>query len=173
MSMCRVFSFVVGRGCLLWPVHFLRKTLLVFALLHSVLQGHVLSKQAALNITGFQNCCVNSTGNQPSFLFQCLWLPRPWWLAFVDLIEVSRGYRVLTASTLSFCAKVLSTTLWTLHVNLESWGKLHQRANRIPCYSVSSHSWVINDHLVVFSNAWCLPHDIKWGIFCMNVNSIY
>ena len=35
MSMCRVFSCVVGRGCLLWPVHFLGKTLLVFALLHS------------------------------------------------------------------------------------------------------------------------------------------
>ena len=39
MSTCRVFSFVVGRGCLLWPVHFLGKTLLVFALLHSIFQG--------------------------------------------------------------------------------------------------------------------------------------
>ena len=37
MSMCRVFSCLVGRGCLLWPVHFLGKTVLVFALfiLHS------------------------------------------------------------------------------------------------------------------------------------------
>ena len=37
MSMCSVFSCVVGRGCLLWPVHFLGKTLLVFTLfiLHS------------------------------------------------------------------------------------------------------------------------------------------
>ena len=35
--MCRVFSCVVGRGCLLWPVHSLGKTLLPFALfiLHS------------------------------------------------------------------------------------------------------------------------------------------
>ena len=41
MSMCRVFSCVVGRGCLLWPVHFLGKTLLVFALVHSVLQGQI------------------------------------------------------------------------------------------------------------------------------------
>ena len=39
MSMCRVFSCVVGRGCLLWPVHSLGKTLLVFSLLHFVLQG--------------------------------------------------------------------------------------------------------------------------------------
>ena len=41
MSMCRVFSCVVGRGCLLWPVHFLGKTLLVFALLHSTFQGQI------------------------------------------------------------------------------------------------------------------------------------
>ena len=41
MSMCRVFFCVVGRGCLLWPVHFLGKTLLVFALLHSVFQGQI------------------------------------------------------------------------------------------------------------------------------------
>ena len=41
MSMCRVFSCVVGRGCLLWPVHFLGIPLLVFALLHSVFQGQI------------------------------------------------------------------------------------------------------------------------------------
>ena len=39
MSMCRVFSCVVGRGCLLWPLCSLGKTLLAFALLHFVLQG--------------------------------------------------------------------------------------------------------------------------------------
>ena len=41
MSMYRVFSCVVGRGCLLWPVSSFGKTLLVFALLHSVLQGQI------------------------------------------------------------------------------------------------------------------------------------
>ena len=41
MSMYRVFSCVVGRGCLLWPVHFLGKTLLIFARLHSVFQGQI------------------------------------------------------------------------------------------------------------------------------------
>ena len=41
MSMCRVFSCVVGRGYLLWPVHFLGTTLLAFALLHSVLQDEI------------------------------------------------------------------------------------------------------------------------------------
>ena len=39
MSMCRVTSCVVGRGCLLWLVCSLSKTLLAFALLHFLLQG--------------------------------------------------------------------------------------------------------------------------------------
>ena len=39
MSMCRVISCIVGRGCLLWPVCSLGKTLLAFALLHFVLQS--------------------------------------------------------------------------------------------------------------------------------------
>ena len=34
MSMCRVFSCVVGRGCLLWQAHSLGKTILAFVLLH-------------------------------------------------------------------------------------------------------------------------------------------
>ena len=41
MSICRIFSCVVGRGCLLWPVLSLSRTLLAFALLHSVLQGQI------------------------------------------------------------------------------------------------------------------------------------
>ena len=41
LSMCRVFSCAVGRGCLLSPVHSLSKTLLAFALLHYVLQGQI------------------------------------------------------------------------------------------------------------------------------------
>ena len=39
MSMCRVISCVVGREYLLWPVCFLGKILLAFALLSFVLQG--------------------------------------------------------------------------------------------------------------------------------------
>ena len=41
MSMCKVFSCVFGRGYLLWPVRSLGKTLLAFALLHSILQGQI------------------------------------------------------------------------------------------------------------------------------------
>ena len=39
--MCRVVTCVVGRGCLLWPVCSLDKTLLVFALLYFLLQGQI------------------------------------------------------------------------------------------------------------------------------------
>ena len=41
MSKCRVYSCVAGKGCLLWPVRSLGKTLLAFALLRSVLQGQI------------------------------------------------------------------------------------------------------------------------------------
>ena len=41
--MCRVNSCVVGRGCLLWPVHSLSKTLLVFSLLKFALSRTLLA----------------------------------------------------------------------------------------------------------------------------------
>ena len=44
MSMCSAFSYVVGWGCLLWPVHSLGKTLWVFALLHFVLSAAAAAK---------------------------------------------------------------------------------------------------------------------------------
>ena len=39
--MCRVYSCVIERWCLLWPVCYLGKTVLAFALLHSALQGQI------------------------------------------------------------------------------------------------------------------------------------
>ena len=41
MSMCRVFSYVVGRECLLWLVCSRGKTLLAFAQLHFGLHGQI------------------------------------------------------------------------------------------------------------------------------------
>ena len=41
MFMCKVFSCFVERGCLLWLVRSLGKTLSAFPLLHSVLQGQI------------------------------------------------------------------------------------------------------------------------------------
>ena len=62
MSMCRVFSCVVGRGCLLWPVHYLGKTLLVFALLHSTFQGQIclLLSRVQIFVTPWPVACQAS-----------------------------------------------------------------------------------------------------------------
>ena len=54
--MCRVFSCVVERGYLLWPVHSLGKILLAFAPLHFVLQGQIcLLFQISLPTFTFQS----------------------------------------------------------------------------------------------------------------------
>ena len=65
MSMCRVFSCVVGRGCLLWPVQSLGKTLLAFGLLHSVLTPRpnltVIPRISWLPIFAFQSPMMKTT----------------------------------------------------------------------------------------------------------------
>ena len=73
MSMCSVFSCVVRRGCLLWLVHSLGKTLLAFALLHSVLHG--------------QTCLLLQVS--PDFL---LFHSSPlWWKGHLFLVLVLEG----------------------------------------------------------------------------------
>ena len=50
-STWRVFSCVIGTGCLLWPVCSLGKSLLAFALLHCVLQSQIcLLLQVSLDL---------------------------------------------------------------------------------------------------------------------------
>ena len=73
MSICRVFSCVVERMGLLWPVHFLGKTLLAFALFHFVLQG--------------QNCLLLQV-----FLdFLLLHSSHLWWKILIFLVLVLEG----------------------------------------------------------------------------------
>ena len=72
-SICRVISCVVGRGCLLWLVYSLSKTLLAFALLHFVLQG-----QACLLL-------------QESLDFLLLYSTPLWWKAHLFLVLVLEG----------------------------------------------------------------------------------
>ena len=71
--MCRVFSCVVGRGCLLWPVCSLGKTLLAFSLLHFVLQG--------------QSCLLL----QVSLDFQLLHSSPLWWKEHLFWVLVLEG----------------------------------------------------------------------------------
>ena len=54
-----VFSCICGRRCLLWPVHSLGRTLLAFALLHSVLQGqNCLLLQVFLDLKAIFKSCL-------------------------------------------------------------------------------------------------------------------
>ena len=79
MSMCRVFSCVIGRGCLLWPVCSLGKTLLSFAMLHSVLQGQIcLLLQVFLDFLLFHSSSLSWKGH----LF--------WVLVLKDLVGLHR-----------------------------------------------------------------------------------
>ena len=73
MSMCGVFFCVFGRGCLLWPVHSLGKTLLAFALLYFVLQG--------------QTCLLL----QVSLEFIILRSSPLWWKGHLSLVFILEG----------------------------------------------------------------------------------
>ena len=65
--MCRFISCVVGRGCLLWPVCSLGKTLLAFALLHFVLWGQTcLLLQVSLLTSYF---CILVPYNEKDIFF--------------------------------------------------------------------------------------------------------
>ena len=76
-SMCRVVSWVVAKGYLLWPDCSLDKTLLVFALLHFILQGQTcLSLRVSLN-----------------FLY--LYFHLLWWKVHLFLVLVLEGLVVI------------------------------------------------------------------------------
>ena len=83
MSLCRIISCVVGRGCLLWPVCSLGKPLLAFDLLHFVLQG--------------QTCLLF----QVSLDFLVLHSSPLWWKGHLFLILVPEGLVGLHAAAKS------------------------------------------------------------------------
>ena len=122
MSMCRAFSCVVGRGCLLWPVHSLGKTLLAFTLLHSVLQGQnclllqmfldfLLLHSSPLYWKGhlFQvlvlEGLVGLYGTVQFQLLQCYWLGHrlglPWY--WMVCLEMNRDHSVVFEIASEYC----------------------------------------------------------------------
>ena len=68
MSMCRVFSCVVERRCLLWPVCSLGRTLLAFALLHSVLKA-IFACYSRCFLTFY--FCIPVPYNEKDIFFGC------------------------------------------------------------------------------------------------------
>ena len=89
MSMCRVFSCVVGRGCLLWPVRSLGKILLAFALLHSVFQERLLAIKSTLLFLRLKIC--RDLWNLWKFLFWVLLFPKAQLLSFSWCVCVGEG----------------------------------------------------------------------------------
>ena len=115
MSMCRVFSCVVGRGCLLWPVSCIGKTLLAFALLHSILQG-----QICLLLQVFLDFLLLHSGSGTSLQYSCLENPmdgRAWWSA---VHGVAKSWTRLSDFTFTFHFHALEKEMAT-HSSVLAW----------------------------------------------------
>ena len=122
MSMCRVFSGVVGIGCLLWPVCSLGKTVLAFALLHSVLQGQIfLLCQVSLPTFEFQSPMMKghlfwvSVLDGLVDLHRTVQLLQHYWLRQTWITMILNGLPwKWTEITLSFLRLHPSTAFWIL-----------------------------------------------------------
>ena len=95
--MCRVISCIVRRGCLLWPVCSLGKTLLVYALLHFLLQG--------------QTCLLLQLSLDFLFLHSSLlsWKEHLFWVSILGLVGLEGLHSYLSVNVLPF------------HVSIEKW----------------------------------------------------
>ena len=69
MSMNRVVSCIVGRGCLLWPVHSVGSTLLAFALLHFDSKAKFASYSSSLLTSYF---CIPAPYGEKDIFFLVL-----------------------------------------------------------------------------------------------------
>ena len=114
-----VASCIVGRGCLLWRVHSLNKTLLAFVLLHFVLQG--------------QTCLLL----QVSLDFLLLHSNPLWWKGhfFVVIVSSKRYCRVFMLSCFSHVW--LFVTPWTAacHALLSMGFSRQEYWSGLPCPS--------------------------------------
>ena len=135
MSVCRVLSCVVGRGCLLWSVRSLGKTLLAFALLHSVFQGPIcLYPRCFLGcwVWGQPQLLIHSSlerlkslstfANTSNTAINCL-VPTYLW---VDLWEIFLEMESLVWRI--YILKVLTTTCKLKHM-VFSWKIYHTLGN--------------------------------------------
>ena len=96
MSMYRVISYVIARGCLLWPVHSLYKSLLAFALLQFVLLGQTcLLLQVSLDFL----FCIPITYDEKDIFFDLLVLD--------DLVSLHRIVQLLQHQWLGYRLGVL------------------------------------------------------------------
>ena len=163
--MCSIFSCVVGRGCLLWPVHSLGKILLAFALLNFVLQGQIcLLLQVSLDflllhfIPLIKKTSLGSVSSRRSFrssfrFFQHYWLRHRLGLLWYWMVCLGNKQR-------SFCHCWDCTKILHFRFCCWLWGLLHF------FLEILSHSSRYNVHLNEicplqsilvhwFLNCWC------------------
>ena len=125
MYTCRVFSCVVGRGCLLWPVCSLGKTLLPFALLYFSPQGQIcLLLQVSLDFLLLHSCSLWWKGHLFGVLVQkVFWVfTEPFNFSFfsitgqgidLDYCDIE-WFALETDIILSFFRLHSGTAFWTL-----------------------------------------------------------
>ena len=134
MSMCRVVSCVVGRWCLLWPVHSLGKTLLSFALLHFVhskakcacYSRYLLISYFCIPVTYNEKdnfCCVSSRKSCRSSLncstsasLAFVVVAQTWFTVILNCLSWKRREIIL-----SFLRLHQSISFWTFFFNYEGY----------------------------------------------------
>ena len=131
MSLGRIFSCIVGRGCLLWPVRSLGKTLLAFALPHFVLQGQIcLLLQVSLDFLLLHSSFLSWKGHFWAVLvleglvghyrtFQLQLLQHYWLGLRVGLLSLSK-----TKETF----EELETSCFELVIGMRYWRNLKTRS---------------------------------------------
>ena len=132
MSMCRVIYYVVGRGCLLWPVCSLGKTLLAFALVHSAFQ----SKFCLLLLVSLEFLLLNSSSL--------------WWKGLLFLVLVLEGLHRIFIELFNF--SFFSITCWGIDLDYcdIEWFALETNRDHSVFFEIAS-KYCISDSFVDYN----------------------
>ena len=139
--MCRIFSCVVGRECLLWSMCSLGKTLLTFALLHFVLQGQTcLLFQLSLDILLLHSSPL-------------------WWkghLFLVWVLEVLVGlHRTVQLSFFSITGRGTN-----LDYSDIEWFALERNRDHSVVFEIASKYCISLSHVQLFVTPWAVARQV-------------
>ena len=149
MSMSRVFPCVVGKGCFLWPVHSLGKTLLDFALLHFVLQGQTcLLLQVSLDfllcfsvlslyLAYFSKYVLNVYLCSQCILYWCY--------------QMELSVKKIICNIMSIIAALATYCYWTLEMWQSNWGTKFSILTNL---NLNSYMWLVTSLLNLSVYMW-------------------
>ena len=129
MSMCRVLSCAVGRGCLLWPVCFLGKTLLVFA--------------ASFRIPRPNLPVTPGVSLLPTFAFQSSMIKRTFFFFWCSRRSCRSSQ---SCSTSASSALLVGALLWLYYCDIE-WFALEMNRDHSVIFEIAS-KYCISDSFV-------------------------